>query len=209
MNNTRNIQETLRLYQDIIDGLEQEIYVKNRHGTYLVANRFYINALIELELISKKNPTIIGKTDFDLFPADTAQQFFDNDQHVITTGVAHTFTEESQLSSKHTRRFVSQKRPLYKETGEIEGIIGYSKRIDFLILNNTQVELSKRELDCLAAIFKGLSAKKIADNLQLSKRTVESYIENLKIKMNCNNKADMIKSILNNNLENALKYHSS
>ena len=209
MSNPPHIQETLRLYQDIIDGFEQEIYVKNRQGAYLVANRFYIDALIELGLISKNNPTIIGKTDFDLFPADTAQQFVDNDLHVITTGVAHTFTEESQLSPKHTRRFVSQKRPFYKETGEIDGIIGYSKRIDLLILNNTQVELSKREIDCLAAIFKGLSAKKISDNLQLSKRTVESYIENLKIKMNCNNKADMIKAILNNNLENALKYHSS
>lgn len=54
------------------------------------------------------------------------------------------------------------------------------------------LELSDREKEVLFLVSKGLFAVEIADHLQLSKRTVEHYIENIKNKLDCFSKAELI-----------------
>jgi DNA-binding CsgD family transcriptional regulator len=41
-------------------------------------------------------------------------------------------------------------------------------------------------------ILRGRSAKQIGEIMSLSKRTIESYIENIKSKFGCNTKADLL-----------------
>lgn len=53
-------------------------------------------------------------------------------------------------------------------------------------------ELSTRELETLFFLLRGKTAKKIAEIMQLSKRTVESYIEQIKNKFGCENKAELL-----------------
>lgn len=52
--------------------------------------------------------------------------------------------------------------------------------------------LSPRERDCLKLLIHGNSAKDSALELHLSPRTVESYLENIKNKLGCNNKRDLL-----------------
>lgn len=52
--------------------------------------------------------------------------------------------------------------------------------------------LSKREMDVAARLVKGYSASEIGFQLNLSKRTVESYLENMKNKLHCHSKAELI-----------------
>lgn len=52
--------------------------------------------------------------------------------------------------------------------------------------------LSKREMDVAARLVKGHSASEIGFQLNLSKRTVESYLENMKNKLDCHSKAELI-----------------
>lgn len=52
--------------------------------------------------------------------------------------------------------------------------------------------LSKREAQCLYYLFRGQSAKEIAKNLQLSPRTIESFIETIKRKTGIHNKTKLI-----------------
>lgn len=54
------------------------------------------------------------------------------------------------------------------------------------------LELSSREKEVLFLVSKGLFAVQIADHLELSKRTVEHYIENIKNKLNCFSKSELI-----------------
>jgi len=52
--------------------------------------------------------------------------------------------------------------------------------------------LSKREHECLLFLLWGLSTKDIARRLSLSPRTIESHIERLKCKMNCDSRRTLI-----------------
>lgn len=61
--------------------------------------------------------------------------------------------------------------------------------------------LSERQHQCLAMLGKGKSAKEIAKALKISFRTVETHIDNLKIKLDCNRKHDLTLVALKNDLE--------
>jgi len=51
--------------------------------------------------------------------------------------------------------------------------------------------LSSRERDCLRLLLRGNSAKDTATELNLSQRTVEFYLENVKNKLNCGGKREL------------------
>jgi DNA-binding CsgD family transcriptional regulator len=55
-------------------------------------------------------------------------------------------------------------------------------------LHNT---LSRRELECLEWLLKGRSARQIGEELNLSKRTIEEYLENIKNKLGCITKTEV------------------
>jgi DNA-binding CsgD family transcriptional regulator len=55
--------------------------------------------------------------------------------------------------------------------------------------------LSPRERKLLSYIIKGCTSKQIAEEFVLSKRTIESYIDTLKLKLNCNSKFELIQKL--------------
>lgn len=55
-----------------------------------------------------------------------------------------------------------------------------------------EAHLTNREQDVLQELLKGLSAKEIAYELEVAPRTVEAYIERIKIKMRARNKTQLI-----------------
>lgn len=52
--------------------------------------------------------------------------------------------------------------------------------------------LSVRQSECLFYLIRGKTAKTIGDRLHLSPRTIESHIEDIKIKLNCHSKQELI-----------------
>lgn len=52
--------------------------------------------------------------------------------------------------------------------------------------------LTKRQLECCSLLIAGKKAREISDALGLSVRTVEYYLDNVKLKLKCNNKAELI-----------------
>lgn len=61
-------------------------------------------------------------------------------------------------------------------------------------------EISNREQEVLSLIAKGYSFKKIADQLHISPRTVESHKNNILSKLDLNSTAEMIQYAINHNL---------
>ncbi|HEL8635631.1 TPA: helix-turn-helix transcriptional regulator, partial [Legionella pneumophila] len=52
--------------------------------------------------------------------------------------------------------------------------------------------LSPRQKDCAKLLLQGMSYKEIGKILQLSARTVETHVNQLKTKLGCDNKAELI-----------------
>ncbi len=73
--------------------------------------------------------------------------------------------------------------------------INVQEEIDFNLeyLNNivNELKLSQREYECSYYFAKGKSIREIGKLLKLSPRTVESYLDNVKLKLNCPSKAQL------------------
>lgn len=58
------------------------------------------------------------------------------------------------------------------------------------------MNFSKRELECILLTMRGKSAKQVAYDLGISSRTVEEYLNNVKVKMNVFSKSELIEKAL-------------
>lgn len=65
-----------------------------------------------------------------------------------------------------------------------------------IMLNDKAVELNAREIQCLELLLQGHTAKRAAEKLYLSPRTVECYLAGLKKKLNCHSKSELMSMIL-------------
>lgn len=59
-------------------------------------------------------------------------------------------------------------------------------------LLDTRPHLSVRECEILECVAVGMSAKEIARHVSLAPRTIERYIENMRLKMHARNSAHMV-----------------
>ncbi|MDI1447848.1 response regulator [Polyangium sp. 6x1] len=122
----RRAEEALRgsqhLLQAIVDNSTAVIYVKDLEGRYLMANRRHE----ELYHVSARS--IIGKTDYDLFPAEHADAFRASDQQVAAAGKPLEKEEIVPLDDElHT--YISIKCPLFDESGRVYAVCGVSTDI--------------------------------------------------------------------------------
>lgn len=55
-----------------------------------------------------------------------------------------------------------------------------------------KIKLSSRQTDCARLLLEGFQYNEIASQLKLSTRSIEYYVENLKAKLECRNKSELI-----------------
>lgn len=58
-------------------------------------------------------------------------------------------------------------------------------------------KFSKREVECIYLTVRGKSAKQISNELKISRRTVEEYLTNIKVKMGVYTKSELIDNAIN------------
>lgn len=80
---------------------------------------------------------------------------------------------------------------LFAEFGMFD-LINKKTNFDFAERKIGNVYFSQREWDCLPFLARGITAKKIAQSLGISSRTVEQHTESIKIKLNVYSKNDLI-----------------
>ena len=61
-----------------------------------------------------------------------------------------------------------------------------------LVTSDIKIRFSDRELDCIEGLFKGKTMKGIASVFKISPRTVETHLRNIKWKLKCNYKSEII-----------------
>lgn len=64
--------------------------------------------------------------------------------------------------------------------------------LDYINTSAGKTHISSREVECLYLLSKGHTVKEIAQILDISPRTVDTYIERLKQKLQCNFKSELI-----------------
>jgi PAS domain S-box-containing protein len=134
----RKIEEALResrqLLESVLENSPAVIYAKQKDGRYKYINR-------EWERVCDlPRERVIGRTDYDLFPEEIAEQFRSNDLAVLETGRL-TESEEHVGTPWGEQLFLSKKVPLFSSAGEVEGLCGISSNIT----NQRKNELTLRE----------------------------------------------------------------
>ncbi len=108
-------RESEELLRAIIDNAESIIWFKDLEGHFLIVNR-YCEHIMERPL-----EELLGRTVFDLFPRDTAENYTDNDRRVIEAGEPMEVEELASLKDGlHT--YLSVKFPVRDPGGVIYGL---------------------------------------------------------------------------------------
>jgi two-component system cell cycle sensor histidine kinase/response regulator CckA len=109
-------------FRQILDLAPAVIYLKDRQGHYTYVNRHF-------ELLSGYSAKqVLGKTDFDLFPEEVANNSHSNDEKVLESGVPLELEEFGPVDGVlHT--FISAKFPIYDRKGRIAELCGISTDI--------------------------------------------------------------------------------
>ena len=98
------------------------VSIKDREGRYVLVNyRFE-------KLFAMRNEDVRGKTDYDIFPVDVADQFRKNDLKVLSQGSSYQVEEHIPLNgSVHT--YLSVKFPVYDDSDATSRVCGISTDI--------------------------------------------------------------------------------
>ncbi|HKM94260.1 MAG TPA: PAS domain S-box protein [Prolixibacteraceae bacterium] len=114
------IKQKKLLIDTVIENIPDAVYMKDIEGRKLVAN----NADI-INCGGKTVEDVLGKNDFDLFPPDIAEQFWQNDLRVLRDGeVILNRLEKLSTVNGQTRWLNTSKIPLKDENGKIIGLVG-------------------------------------------------------------------------------------
>lgn len=110
----------------VMDSTLDMIYVKDLQSRVIMTNTVSI---------AKTNPDateqdMIGLTDFDYMPKDLAQRFFDEEQHLMRTGIPILNREEPGVDDDGKLvTYLTTKVPLRDSQGTIIGLVGVSRNI--------------------------------------------------------------------------------
>ncbi|CUW40317.1 protein of unknown function [Magnetospirillum sp. XM-1] len=111
------------LLRSLIDSIPDVIFVKDMLGVYLVGNQAFA------EMIGKPLDAIVGKTDFDLFPPEKADQYRQNDVTMVAEGKTLTCEESGTYPDGRVAHFEATKVPLHSPDGTLLGLIGIARDI--------------------------------------------------------------------------------
>ncbi len=111
------------LINSLLNSIPDMIFFKDLEGVYLGGNPTFF------QVFGKSKEDIIGKTAYDLFDKEIADEINASDIHILAQKSVFTYEEMVTLSNGKKVLFETQKLPLYNGYGVIAGIIGVSRDI--------------------------------------------------------------------------------
>jgi diguanylate cyclase (GGDEF)-like protein/PAS domain S-box-containing protein len=121
----RELREQIFLLETLMDTIPDSIYFKDRDSKFTRVNRY-----TAVRFGISDPAQLIGKTDFDFFTAEHAQQAFRDEQEIIRSGKPLVGLEEKETLPGGGIRWVSTtKMPLRDSNGTIIGTFGISRDI--------------------------------------------------------------------------------
>lgn len=149
------------LLDTIIESTTEAIFAKDTNGYYHTING------AGAKMLGYKATEVIGRTDRDLLPAETANEFLKTDEQVMSSGKAYE-REESGVIDGRNRVFLAHKTPWRDSSGAIIGIIGVSNDI-------TERKLAEKALQESEAKFR-MVYKSLVDAIGVSRNGVHVFV---------------------------------
>ncbi len=122
---TRELTHEQFLLRTLLDNIPDSIYFKDTKGRFLRSSK------AQAQRFGLTDPAqAIGKTDFDFFKKEHAEEAFADEQQIIQTGQPLVNIEENSPLADGTERWVStSKLPLRDKEGNTLGTFGISREI--------------------------------------------------------------------------------
>jgi diguanylate cyclase (GGDEF)-like protein/PAS domain S-box-containing protein len=115
----------------LINQVPDQLFVKDLGSRFLIANHAVV---ADKSFVATGNPVtveeLIGKSDFDLFPAPLAQEFRDIEVQIMQSGVPIFSMIESNACADGSTKWVSMtKAPLRDKNGVVTGLVGVARDV--------------------------------------------------------------------------------
>jgi PAS domain S-box-containing protein len=119
------LYEERRVIRALIDNVPDFMYVKDLQSRFLVAN-----ASLARSLGQQDPAAMLHKTDFDFYPQDLAEAYFQDDQNVLRSRQP-LFNREEECTNAHGDSIflLTTKVPLLDNRGDATGIVGIGRDI--------------------------------------------------------------------------------
>ena len=145
----RRLRVESGFFNQLIHLMPDPVFFKDRHGRFLVAND-----VIAKHFGVADSAVLVGRSDFDFFTSEHAQQAFADEQEVMRTGQPITaLLEKETHEGDRVTWCLTWKAPLRDQTGRVIGIYGFSR--DQTNLKNTEFALAT-ERHLLEVLLTGL-----------------------------------------------------
>ena len=143
------VRETLNLFEAVVEGSSDPVFVKNLQGQYLLMNS------AGAKIVGRPSSEIVGKTIFELATPDLAQRLTQYEEEVLRDGKAVTY-EADGPGLGGTWRFLVTKAPYRNAKGEIVGVIGVAR--DLSAVQRLQDELRQvQKMDAVGRLAGGIA----------------------------------------------------
>jgi two-component system, sensor histidine kinase and response regulator len=118
-------RDELQMLRAVIEAVPEAIYIKDAESRFLLANP---NSVRQMRAGSVDN--VIGRNDFDFFPAEFAREYMENERDIIRTGESLLNHPETSLDPDGKPTWLlTSKVPFRNGRGQVAGIIGIGRDI--------------------------------------------------------------------------------
>ena len=120
---SRELDESRRLLEAIVEGTTDAIFVKDMEGRYVLANQ------ATARVMGLEQRDILGRDDAALFDPETARSIAAMDRKVLARGALTTFEEETVNVHGEAAAFHTVKGLLRDQDGAVIGLFGIARDI--------------------------------------------------------------------------------
>jgi len=143
------------MLRSLLEHIPMSVYFKDRQGRHVLVSENVVEPFIESPegKILHTPEDVLGKTDFDLYPAAGAAESVAEDDRIMDSGEPLVDKVE-RVQPPHGRPlyFKTTKAPWYDDTGRIQGIVGITTDITDEKRREEELDRQNERLDQFAGI---------------------------------------------------------
>ncbi len=148
----RGLVASNALHRAIIDALPDSLSIKDLDGRFRTANP----ATARL-MGAASADDLIGRTDFDFYPAEVAQRFRDDEARVVSGGQSMIIDQQATFAEGRLAWLSTLKVPVRDETGAIVGLITHNRDVTASHTMANELQATRQRLSvALAQMADGL-----------------------------------------------------